>query len=79
MSAPRPHTINHAVVAAASILGGMAVLADKLGVKGPTAYGWRAGLRPVPPRRAIQIQKLTGRKVLAEQLNPYFDFEELRD
>jgi len=48
--------IEHAIEAA----GGVSALADRLAVKPPTVSQWRSGVRPVPPRLALQIEALTG-------------------
>lgn len=48
------------ILNAISAAGGVSALANRLGVKSPTVSQWRHGVRPVPPRLAIQIESITG-------------------
>lgn len=42
--------------------------ADALGVKPPTVCQWRAGKRPVPPRRCVELEQLTGGVISRKEL-----------
>lgn len=55
---------------ACEIAGGISALARKIGVKPPTVHQWVTGDRPVPAKRAPQIEKATGGAVLRESLCP---------
>ncbi|MEY2680662.1 MAG: putative antitoxin of bacterial toxin-antitoxin system, YdaS/YdaT [Pseudomonadota bacterium] len=57
--------------------GGIKVLADALGVTPSMIYQWLAERRPVSPRRAAQIQHLSGGRVLASDLDRTVDWESL--
>ena len=42
--------------------------AKALGVKSPTVCQWRAGKRPVPPRRCVELERLTGGVISRKEL-----------
>lgn len=60
------------VARAAKVIGSRSQLARLLGVKPPTVTQWAKGLRPVPPARALQIEKLTRGEVTRADLCPLF-------
>lgn len=60
------------VCRAAARLGGKAELARLLVVKRPTVSQWCSGVRPVPPARAIDIERLTDGAVSRFNLCPDF-------
>lgn len=64
MSTPIQAAIDH--------FGGIPKLAEALGVAVPTVYQWADTDKPLPIslERAIQIEKVTGGKVRAEDLVP---------
>ena len=64
-----------AVEKAAQLVGSKAALARQLGVRPPTVSQWIAGDRPVPPARAVEIEKLTNGEVRREVLSPGFPWE----
>lgn len=51
-------------------LGNQSILAQALGVSVQAVNQWKSELRPIPPKRAVQIEKLTGvsRKDLCPQV-----------
>lgn len=51
-------------------LGSQTNIAKLVNVKPPTVSAWLSGKRPIPAKRAIQIEKLTGvsRKDLCPQV-----------
>lgn len=51
--------------------GSVAEAARRLGVSHAAVWSWRR-LGVVPPKRAVQIENLTGGAVRREQLNPIF-------
>ena len=55
---------------AIKLSGNQSALADAIGVKPPMITQWLKGIRPIPAKRAIQIEKLTGisRKDLCPQV-----------
>lgn len=53
-----------------------AAFARRIGVQPPTVHEWVEGSRPVPPKRALQIEQETGGKVTRAELRPD-DFREL--
>lgn len=66
---------NPHVARAAAILGGVKQLADGLGISRAAIYQW--GTDDVPPKRAIEIEKLTNREVTRRDLCPnFFDDED---
>lgn len=50
--------------------GGASSLAKRLGVKPPTVYQWKSGVRPIPPRHAIAIGKMWPEVATAAELCP---------
>lgn len=66
----------NAVAKAAEIVGSKAELARLAGVKPPTVHQWLNDERPVPPARAIQIERATGGQVSRRELCPDFPWEE---
>lgn len=69
-------TPTEAVTKAAKIIGSQSALAARIGVKPPTVNQWAAGERPVPPARAIAIEKATTGGVTRHQLCPDFPWDE---
>ena len=65
-----------AVAKAARIVGSKAELARAAGVKPPTVHQWLNDERPVPPARAIQIERATAGRVSRRDLCPDFPWEE---
>ena len=59
---------NPHVAKAAQILGGLQQLADALGITRAAIYQWDTA--EVPPRRAIDIEHVTGGQVTRVQLCP---------
>ncbi|MCY1379898.1 putative antitoxin of bacterial toxin-antitoxin system, YdaS/YdaT [compost metagenome] len=64
-----------AVLEAAQIVGCKAELARLVGVSAPTVSQWCSGERPIPPARAVQIERLTRGQILRSQLTPTFPWE----
>ncbi|TCK44013.1 DNA-binding transcriptional regulator YdaS (Cro superfamily) [Paraburkholderia sp. BL8N3] len=60
--------ITSSVLRACAIVGSKSALARAVGVKPPTVQQWCTGERPVPPNKCVEIERVTGRKVLAEHL-----------
>lgn len=52
------------------MVGGQRALAQELGVTVQTVNQWVHGKRPIPPMRALAMQKLTGGQVTAASLRP---------
>lgn len=61
-----------AVRQAAELLGSRAELARKLNVRAPTVSQWCSGVRPIPAKRAVEIEALTAGRVLRSELCPSF-------
>ena len=59
-------------------MGGTGRLAETLGVSSPTVSQWLSGVRRVPIKRCIQIEKATGGGISCELLRPDFDWATLR-
>ena len=59
--------------------GGITALARLLGVKPPTVHQWVSGVRPVPPMRCLDIERVTNGKVTCEQLLPNQPWSVLRN
>lgn len=59
---------NPQVARAAKILGGVKQLAEGLGISRAAIYQWDTD--DVPPKRAVEIERLTKRKVRRDQLCP---------
>jgi DNA-binding transcriptional regulator YdaS (Cro superfamily) len=55
---------------AIEIVGSQRALAESLGVSLQAVNQWVNGKRPIPPKRAFDIQKLTGGRVRAASLRP---------
>lgn len=72
-------TPEEAVSKAAEIIGSQYRLAKKLGVSPPTVNQWVKGAqgRPVPPKRALQIERLTDGAVSRRDLCPSFPWDEV--
>lgn len=63
---------------ACDILGSKSALARAVGVKPPTVQQWCNGERPVPPKKCIEIERATDRKVRVEELLPGYDWAFIR-
>lgn len=59
-------------------MGGTGRLAEAMGVSSPTVSQWLSGVRRVPIKRCIQIEKVTSGGVSCEILRPDFDWATLR-
>ena len=51
-------------------LGGLSAFASAVGVKPPTVVEWRKNIRPIPPKRCVSIERLTGYKVTRQEIRP---------
>ncbi|WP_296276606.1 Cro/CI family transcriptional regulator [Pseudomonas sp. UBA7530] len=60
---------------ACEIVGSKSALAKLLSVRAPTISQWCSGSRPVPPERALQIEKVCKGCVLRSDLCPDFPWE----
>lgn len=69
-------TPEEAVAKAAKLVGNPSELARRLEVKPPTVHQWLHGQRPVPPKRASQIEGLTDGAVTRQELCPDFPWDE---
>ena len=63
-------TAPHLVARAVELLGGRTAAAKRLGVAVPTVSEWATGAAELPILRAIQLEQLTSKAVLAEQMRP---------
>ena len=61
---------------AISTLGGLSKFSKAIGVRPPTVSEWSTGKRPVPIKRCVQIEKLTGGVVTRKDLRPN-DYHEI--
>jgi len=59
-----------AISRACGILGGAAALAKQLGVTVGAVYQWKAGARPVPIERCVEIERITDGAVSRIHLRP---------
>lgn len=59
-----------AISTAATQVGGQAHLARLLGVAPPTVSQWASGIRPVPPERCVEIERVTNGLVTRRHLRP---------
>lgn len=59
------------------IIGSKAEVARKLDVKAPTVSQWCSGERPVPAKRALELEKLSGGLVSKAALCPGFPWQQL--
>lgn len=50
--------------------GGISALAKKLNVAPPTVMQWKKGIRKVPIKRCVEIEKLTNGEVTRKDLRP---------
>ena len=71
-------SVQNSVLLACAIVGSKSALARAVGVKPPTVQQWCTGERPVPPNKCVEIERVTGRKVLAEQLCAEVDWGFIR-
>lgn len=55
---------------AIQVKGSMHALALALDVKPPTVSEWRKNLRPIPPKRCVQIEQTTNGQVTRRDLRP---------
>jgi DNA-binding transcriptional regulator YdaS (Cro superfamily) len=69
-------TPSEAVSKAAKLVGSPAELARQLAVKPPTVHQWIDKTRPVPAKRAAEIEILTAGAVTRHQLCPDFPWSE---
>ena len=60
----------NAVCRACELVGGVGKLAVLVGVAAPTVTQWCKGGRPVPPRKAVLIERVTNRGVTRQDLYP---------
>jgi len=68
---------SEAVKEASRLVGSQRELAKRIGVMPPTVNQWCMGERPVPPRRAVQIEAATAGAVRRESLCPDFPWAEV--
>jgi len=68
-------SVKEALKIAVDIFGTEKNLAGQLGVRPPTVNQWLSGVRPVPPKRAIQIEAITHGSSKKEDLCPNFPWE----
>ncbi|MEW5512098.1 Cro/CI family transcriptional regulator [Pseudomonas asiatica] len=61
---------------ASRLLGSQAELARRLSVAAPTVNQWCSGERPVPPKRALQIEALTEGSISRADLCPSFPWKQ---
>lgn len=61
---------------ASRLLGSQAELARRLSVAAPTVNQWCSGERPVPPKRALQIEALTEGTISRADLCPSFPWSQ---
>ncbi len=59
-----------AIYRAAALVGSMTALANHLGVRLPTVSQWGQGMRPVPVRHCVAIERVTGGAVTRQELRP---------
>ena len=72
---------NHSngIVVACDLLGSQAALAVELGVSYQAVNGWVRGSRSIPPKRCIEIERLTSGRVRCETMRPDIDWSYLRN
>jgi DNA-binding transcriptional regulator YdaS (Cro superfamily) len=63
---------------ASRLLGSQAEMARRLRVAAPTVNQWCSGERSVPPKRALEIEALTGGAVDRADLCPSFPWAQIR-
>lgn len=63
-------TAKAAVLKAASLLGGQKQLGDRIGASQSEVSQWVTGRRPVPPKKAAAIERVTAGEVTRQQLRP---------
>ena len=61
---------NVAVKTACEMAGGLTSLARQIGVSPPTVTQWSNGDRPVPTKRCVSIELITGGRVSRKELRP---------
>lgn len=59
------------------IVGSKAEIARQLEVKAPTVSQWCSGERPVPAKRALELERLSGGQVSKASLCPGFPWQQL--
>jgi DNA-binding transcriptional regulator YdaS (Cro superfamily) len=64
-----------AITKAVDLLDGTNATAEKLQVSPPTVSEWLSGKRPVPWKRCIELERLTGGEVKRKELLPDFDWD----
>ena len=67
-----------AIARAIQIVGSMRLLGAELGVTKGAVSHWKNKGSPVPAEHCPKIEKLTGREVLCERLNPNVDWAYIR-
>lgn len=65
-----------AIAKAADLAGGQSALAKTINVKAPTLNQWVSGKRPIPPARAVAIEKAVNGQVSKSLLCPNFPWSE---
>lgn len=58
------------VVDAAKHVGSVSALASRLGVQPPTVHQWITGLRPVPEKKCVLLERVTDGLVTRQSLRP---------
>lgn len=59
-----------------SLSGGLSAAARSINVKPPTLSAWRDANADLPPKRCVQIEKITNGKVSRKDLRPN-DWQEI--
>ena len=67
-----------AIAKACGLLGSQAALAVELGVSYQAVNGWVRNSRRIPPKRCIEIERITGGQVRCEHMRPDIDWSYLR-
>lgn len=70
--------INHPLKRVVDMVGSQTRLADLLNVKPPTVNQWVTGVKPIPVKRCLQIERIVGGAVTAEELHPDFEWDLIR-
>jgi len=72
-------TITDAIKRACEIAGGQSSLARQLNIAPPTVNEWVKGDRRIPAERCPEIERITGKQVMCEQLRPDIAWSVLRE
>lgn len=61
---------NSPIERAVQYAGGISALATLIGVRPPTVHEWKTGVRPVPIKRCVGINKATNGAITLQELRP---------